>query len=425
MEKIRLTRAVRILIVSQYFWPENFRINDLTRELVRRGHSVTVLTGIPNYPTGSVFDEYKQAPEIFTCYHGAAVLRVPIFPRGTRLFQLLLNYLSFVLSASILGPWRLRNICVDVIFVFEPSPVTVGLPAILMGKVKRAPVVFWALDLWPETLVAMGVLRSRSMLKCVASMVRFIYARCDLVLGQSQGFLLNIAKYCSDKRKIRYFPSWAEDVFRETDISYAPEIPIQEGVFNIVFAGNIGEAQDMPAVLDAAEKLKHDRHIRWVFIGDGRKLSWVRDEVERRGMQENILMLGRFPIERMPSFYAHADALLVSLKKNPVFDLTIPGKIQSYLMAGIPLLGMLDGEGAAVIRNAHAGFTCSAGDSLGLVKAVQTMTQMSLDGRHQLGANGRAFAQTEFDRTMLIDRLDAWLHEAAQQHGEKRKMQRK
>lgn len=379
---------------------------------MQRGHSVTVLTGIPNYPAGRVFDAYRQNPKAFEQYSGARMWRVPMLPRGHGAVRLFLNYLSFVIGACLVGPWRLRGQQADVIFVFEPSPVTVGLPAILLGRIKRAPVVFWALDLWPETLAAIGVVRSPRVLGWVGHLVRFIYERCTLVLGQSRAFLASIAKYCSDTQKIRYFPSWAEDVFNQPDLMPAPEVPVLKGVFNVLFAGNIGEAQDLLAVLEAAESLKNNAAIRWLIVGDGRKSEWLLEEVSRRGLQANVLLLGRFPVERMPSFYAHADALLVSLKKDPVFSMTIPGKVQSYLMAGIPLLGMLDGEGAKVITEANAGLVCAAGDAGGLAAAVLEMAAMPADQRHQLGANGRAFAQKEFGRGLLIDRLELMLHEA-------------
>jgi colanic acid biosynthesis glycosyl transferase WcaI len=403
---------VKILIVSQYFWPENFRINDLTQELVQRGHSVTVLTGIPNYPSGSVFDAYLQNPKGFRNYCGARVLRAPMLARGRGAVRLFLNYISFAVSAGLAGLWRLRGQQVDVIFVFEPSPVTVGLPAIFLGRIKHAPVVFWALDLWPETLAAMGVVRSPRLLGWVGSLVRFIYERCTLVLGQSRGFMGSIAKYCSNAKKIRYFPSWAEEIFNQPDLVSAPEVPVLEGAFNVLFAGNLGEAQDLPAILDAAERLKYNTTIRWIVVGDGRKSDWLRTEVGRRGLQDSVLLLGRFPVERMPSFYAHADALLVSLKKDPVFSMTIPGKVQSYLMAGVPLVGMLDGEGAKVISEANAGLVCAAGDAVGLATLVLEMSAMSAEQRHQLGVNGRVFAQREFGRSLLMDRLEALLHEA-------------
>lgn len=403
---------MRIFVISQYFWPENFRVNDLVKEWVRRGHHVTVLTGIPNYPAGQVFEAYRDQPTAFADYEGAQVLRVPMLPRGTGSLRLILNYLSFVLGACSFGLWRLRGKSADVIFVFEPSPVTVGLPAVWLGKFKKAPVVFWALDLWPETLAAIGVVRSPRVLSWVGNMVRFIYNRCTLVLGQSRGFLGSIAQYCDDKAKIRYFPSWAEDVFTDSSLQPAPEVPEWTDGFTVVFAGNIGEAQDMPAVLEAAERLKDNSNIRWVIVGDGRKFDWLQSEVIRRGLDKQVLLPGRFPVERMPSFYAHADALLVSLKRDPVFSMTIPGKVQSYLMAGIPLLGMLDGEGAAVIRDAGAGLTCEAGDSAGLSKAVLALAAMSSVERNRLGSNGQKYAQREFERTQLMDRLEALLAEA-------------
>ena len=319
---------MRILVVSQYFWPENFRINDLVKEWVQRGHQVTVLTGIPNYPAGKVFDAYQAQPNAFAIYEGAEVVRVPMLPRGTGGLRLMLNYLSFVVGSGIFGPWRLRGKPVDVIFVFEPSPVTVGLPAVWLGRVKKAPVVFWALDLWPETLAAIGVVRSPRVLSWVGSLVRHIYNRCTMVLGQSRGFLSSIARYCDDKAKIRYFPSWAEDVFTNVSVKPAPEVPEWADGFTVLFAGNIGEAQDMPAVLDAAERLKDNASIRWVMVGDGRKSDWLQAEVVRRGLDKQVLLPARFPVERMPSFYAHADALLVSLKRDPVFSMTIPGKVQ-------------------------------------------------------------------------------------------------
>ena len=340
------------------------------------------------------------------------VRRVPMLARGQSSIRLLLNYLSFVIGGGLGGVWQLREQQADVIFVFQASPVTVGLPAILLGRIKRAPVVLWVVDLWPESLAAIGVTRSPRMLSWVGQIVKFIYKRCTLVLGQSHGFLSSIAKYCPETQKIRYFPSWAEDVFNQSDVVPATEVSVREGIFNVLFAGNIGEAQDLPAVLEAAELLKHNTAIRWLILGDGRKSSWLLEEVARRGLQGNMLLLGRFPVERMPSFYAHADALLVSLKKDPIFSLTIPGKVQSYLMAGVPLIGMLDGEGARIITEANAGRVCTAGDASGLATAVLAMAAMSATQRRQLGANGRAYAEKEFGRSLQMDKLEFLLGEA-------------
>lgn len=402
---------MKILVVSQYFWPENFRINDLVKEWVTRGHEVTVLTGKPNYPDGQVFPEFAREPERFSRYEGAQVHRVPMLARSQGSARLMLNYLSFVIGGCLWGPWLLRGLRADVIFVYEPSPITVGIPAILLGRLKRAPVVLWVLDLWPETLAAVGAVRSPGVLRMVGHLVGFIYNRCALVLGQSRAFIDSIGTYCRDRSKVRYFPSWAESLFLQTDGSRAPEVPAATDAFSILFAGNIGEAQDFPAILDAAELLRHNERIRWLIVGDGRRFEWVKGEIARRQLHERVLLLGRFPVERMPSFYAHADALIASLKSDPTFSMTIPGKVQSYLLAGKPILGMLDGEGASAIEAAGAGLVCPAGDAQGLVSAIERMAGMSPAERLAMGARGRQYAESEFDRDRLMDRLLAFFSE--------------
>ncbi len=405
---------MRLLIVSQYFWPEDFRINDLTEALVQRGYEVTVLTGIPNYPEGRVHPGFASDREAYDLFKGARIVRAPMLPRGVGSKRLMLNYASFVLGALFKGLWALRGQSFDVIFVFEPSPVTVAFPALALGRVKRAPVVFWVLDLWPETLAAVGVIRSQRVLSWVGRMVSFIYNRCHLVLGQSKGFLRHIARYCADTSKVRYFPNWVEDLYAQGASSPAPEIPFRPDLFTVVFAGNLGEAQDLPAVLEAIKILASRHDIRWLFVGDGRKASWFREAVMGSGLQDRVVMAGRYPPDRMPSFFAHADALLVSLKRDPVFSLTIPGKVQSYLMSGVPLLGMLDGEGAALIEEAQAGFTCPAGQGGALAQAVLQMAALDADERRQMGANGAAFALREFSRSALMDKLEQLMEEAAQ-----------
>jgi len=400
---------VRLLVVTQYFWPENFRINDLVAELVRRGHQVVVLTGWPNYPEGQIFSDFRGNPRGFDWYEGARVVRVPMLPRGQGGVRLILNYLTFALSASFLGPWRLRRCEFDAIFAYEPSPITVGVPAAVLRAFKKAPLAFWVLDLWPETLQAIGVIRSRFILQLVGKLVASIYKRCDLILAQSKSFIVPIARYAGKGARIEYFPSWAESVFNARDVLPAPEIPLKSGSFTVLFAGNIGDAQDFPAILAAAERLKDYPNIRWLIVGDGRMAGWVSDEIKRRGLQTSILMLGRYPVERMPSFFKHADALLVSLKDKPIFTLTIPGKLQSYLAAGIPVLAMLNGEGAEVVQNGGAGLACRAGDHRALAEAVLRLSEMPIDERKAMGMKGVALSKEEFGREKLICQLEVWL----------------
>ncbi|PWF48917.1 glycosyltransferase family 4 protein [Massilia glaciei] len=404
---------MRLLVVTQYFWPENFRINDLVAEMVARGHEVTVLCGQPNYPAGEFYPEFVAAPGKFTRYAGAEVVRVPHLARGKGGLRLMLNYASFAVSATVLGLWKLRGKPFDAILCYEPSPITVGLPAVALRASKRAPLTFWVLDLWPETLHAVGVVRSPALLAAVGRLVSFVYRRCDLILAQSRSFVPQIEKYAGAGSRIAYFPSWAEGVFDMAQAGPAPEVQARPDLFTVMFAGNVGEAQDFPAILAAAELLKDQPRVRWLIIGDGRYSAWLAAQVAARGLGHCFFLLGRHPVERMPSFFKHADALLVSLKDEAIFSMTIPGKVQSYLAAGIPLLAMLNGEGAALVKSARAGLTCDAGDHEGLAAAVLALAAMSREQRAEMGGNGLAVSAAEFCRDKLVSQLEQWLGDFA------------
>ena len=326
----------------------------------------------------------------------------------------MLNYVSFALSACLLGAWRLRSLSFEVIFVFEPSPITVGLPAVLLRRLKRVPLVFWVLDLWPETLEAVGVVKSPRVLKAVGGLVSFIYNRCDLVLAQSRSFIPAIRKHCRPDMRVEYFPSWSDTSFDFSSVEPASEVPPGGPFFNVMFAGNIGDAQDFPAILDAAENLKGDGRVRWLIVGDGRSAEWVRSEVIRRGLSDCFLMLGQYPVERMPSFFAHADALLVSLKDTPIFAMTIPGKLQSYLASGIPVLAMLNGEGSEIVSMSRSGLSSPAGDGVALAESIRKLLRLPDAELAEMGAHGLALSQTEFDRQILITRLLAWFNELSE-----------
>jgi colanic acid biosynthesis glycosyl transferase WcaI len=399
---------MRLLVVTQYFWPENFRVNDLVAEFVKRGHQVTVLTGLPNYPEGKVFEQFRADPVQYSSYQGAEIIRVPLMPRGKGSLRLMFNYLSFAASASIIGLWKLRGHQFDVIFTCQLSPVTVGLPAAVMRFAKRAPMAFWVLDLWPESLHAVGVVRSKKILQLVEKLVAFIYRRCDLILAQSRSFIPQIQKYAPKDTRIEYFPSWAESVFHMNDALPADEIPFMPGSFNVMFAGNVGDAQDFPAILAAAENLQSYKHIRWLIVGDGRMAQWVADEIKCRNLQHCVFMLGRHSLDRMPSFFKHADALIVSLKDEPIFSMTIPGKLQSYLAAGIPVVAMLNGEGADLVARSRSGVICAAGDHKGLSVAILSLAEMSIEERQVLGENGLNISVREFHRDTLMDRIESW-----------------
>jgi colanic acid biosynthesis glycosyl transferase WcaI len=405
---------VRILIFSQYFWPESFRVNDVVAALTERGHKVTVLTSTPNYPDGQVFADYAANPSAFIHYYGADIFRIPQIARGKSKLRLIANYLSFVVSGFLFAPWHLRERSFDAIFMFETSPITSALPALFLRRLKRAPLLMWVLDLWPDTLSAVGVVKSPKILKLLGQLVSFIYRKCDLILMQSKGFKENIRQYAGGDERVRYFPQWAEAGLIEQMLCVepAPEMWEQRRAFNILFAGNIGEAQDFPAILAAAEILRDETNLRWFIVGDGRASDSVRAEISRRGLNDQVVMLGRFPLERMPSFFRCADALLVSLRDEPIFALTIPGKVQSYLATGVPMVAMLNGEGRRVIEDAGSGLTCAAGDSAELAATVRTLMSLTESERAQMGNKGRAYCAAEFDRDWLIGRLEGWMAEA-------------
>jgi glycosyltransferase involved in cell wall biosynthesis len=333
-----------------------------------------------------------------------------MLPRGKGGLRLLLNYLSFAISASTVGLWKLRGHQYDAIFAYEPSPITVGLPAVAMRFLKRAPLLFWVQDLWPETLHAVGAVKSVTALSVVGKFVSFIYKRCDLILAQSKSFIPQIRKYAPPTSSVLFFPNWSDKVVTSDRLIPAPEVHPEPGCFSVMFAGNIGDAQDFPAIIAAAECLR-GHAIRWLIVGDGRMASWAAEEINKRGLQNQVLMLGRFPSDRMPSFFHHADALLVSLKDEPIFAMTIPSKLQSYLSAGIPVVAMLNGEGADVVRESGSGVTCRAGDYEGLANAVLKLSQTPHQDRQEMGRKGRELSQSEFDRDTLISRLEGWIDE--------------
>lgn len=398
---------MHVLMVSQYFWPEEFRINDLASELVSRGHQVTVLTGEPNYPKGFLFPDYRADPLAFERYNGANIIRVPLFPRQTGSIRLALNYLSFVISACTIGVWKVRKVPFDVIFSPQLSPVTAMLPAILLRALRRRKYAMWVLDLWPDTLRALGVITSPLMLCWVGKLTGFIYHRTDILYVQSKGFIGNVRKHTTSPVNIQYLPNWSEEMPDMRDVIPAPQVPESAAeTFNVMFAGAVGESQDFPTILSAAELLKDVPNLRWLIVGDGRVSDWVSAEIERRGLS-NVMMLGRHPVETMPSFYKHADAMLVSLKSDPIFAMTIPGKIQSYLAAGKPVIAMLDGEGAAVIAESGAGMSVASGDSAGLADAVRSMMAKEPAMLEAMGRSAKNYSDTVFDRGALIDRIES------------------
>jgi colanic acid biosynthesis glycosyl transferase WcaI len=399
---------MNILIVTNHFWPENFIINNFARGLHNRGHEVTVLSGIPDYPQGKFYPGYGLFKKRLDNYHGIKVLHVPLIPRGQgQALRLMLNYASFALCGSILAPFWCRG-KFDVILVYETSPVTVGLPALALKWLKSIPIVFWVQDLWPESLSATGAVHSPLILKLVAILVRLIYRDCDIILTQSGSFSPSILNLGGDPERIVYFPNSAEEFYQPLALeAEAPERTLIPSGFCLMFAGNIGAAQDFGTILAALERLSDYPDIQLVVLGDGRMRSWVESQVAERGLTARVHLLGRYPSQAMPRFFSLAGALLVTLNREPIFALTIPSKVQAYLACGRPIVAALDGEGDKVIREAGAGLTCPAGDPEALAEAVLAMYRLSEAERQAMGRRGRAYFEAHFESEMLLNRLES------------------
>lgn len=395
---------MKILIFNQYFWPENFRINEISLALKAQGHEIEVLTGKPNYPDGKIFKGYKAWGVSKQLWHNMPIYRIPIFPRGIKCsFKLAINYLSFILSGLLIAPWLLRKKEYDVIFVCGLSPIFQVIPASFLGWIKGIPVVLWVQDLWPQSAAATGYVKSSFVLKLLEKLVRFSYAHTDLILVQSEAFIEPVKNLASGQPVIHY-PNSVDDGFYSPTVTEVPEIQSLKSGFVVMFAGNVGEAQAMETIVEAASKLIDYPEIKIVILGSGSKLDWIKTQISKNNLN-NLFLEGRFPVDTMPALMCKASALLVTLTKQPIFALTVPNKIQAYLAVGKPIIACLDGEGAKVVSSSEAGLVVAAEDASGLVQAIIRLYQMPDAERVQMGENGRAYFKKYFDENMLVGKL--------------------
>jgi colanic acid biosynthesis glycosyl transferase WcaI len=406
---------MNILVLSQYFWPENFRINDVVQGLADRGHAVTVYTGMPNYPQGRYFSGYGFFGPLRDRLGSVPIRRAPLIARGAggRL-RLALNYASHALLATALAPWLARG-SYDAILVYEPSPMTIGIPARALRSLKRAPVLFWVQDLWPESLAATGAIRNPFLLAAAGRLVRWIYRGCDRVLVQSRAFIPSLEAHGVPRERIGYLPNSAESFYRRVPRSgedaEAAELPAG---FRVIFAGNIGAAQDFATILSAAELLRDQPHIQWIIIGDGRMRGWVQDQVRTRRLEVTFHLLGSRSPERMPRYFAHADVLLATLRREPIFAYTIPSKLQSYLACGRPVVVALEGEGGRIVKESGAGWAVPPEDPKALADAVLAASRLPGAEREAMGDRGEVFFREHFEREKLLTRLEQELAEVAE-----------
>ena len=395
---------MRILVISQYFYPENFRINDLCLGLKSNGNSVTVLTAKPNYPKGRFFSGYTFFNKSTEEYKGIKVYRSPLIPRGNaKGFNLFLNYISFV----IFGFFTLFLIKekFDKIFVYAPSPITVGYLGIAASFIFRAKPYLWVHDLWPESVKDAGGINNKFFLYLVDLMTKSIYYFYDNILVQSPSFSDYLLNQGVSESKIIFYPYYAENFYKVVKENSKIKSQFGKGL-KIVFAGNIGVAQSFDTIFYAAKILATKlKNFKFIIIGDGRDRQRIQKKIADNSLDNYFEFLGSYPPEKMPTFFASADALLVSLKDTKIFSMTIPGKLQSYLACGKPIIASLNGIGAKLVEESNSGFVSRAEDPESLADSILKFTKLSLAQKKELGRNARIFYKKEFERSRLLTRL--------------------
>lgn len=401
-----------ILIVSQYFYPEQFRINDIAVEWVKRGYKVTVLTGIPNYPQGKFFEGYGWRKKRRETWNGVDIIRLPIIARGHSSVGLVFNYFSFVVSGYF---WKVfTKLRPDTVFTYEVSPMTQALIGVWFSKKRKIPNVLYVTDLWPQNVEIITGIHSKLIIGPISKMVNYIYKRCDKILISSKSFKKDISSRieCGNEsadEKIIYWPQYAEDFYKPLSDAPQKEIP-RDGVFNIVFAGNIGYAQGLGILVDVAKQLKEKAlSVRFNIIGDGRFKPELTDKIKSAGTEQYFNFIDRKPAEEIPEYFFFADALLICLSKSEVFSMTIPAKTQSCMACGKPILVSADGEVQEIIRDSGSGLASNAEDADGLRENIIKMMNMTLTDKLKLGENALRYSLENFNKSKLLDYAESIL----------------
>lgn len=382
---------MKILILSQNYIPEpDPKMHILAKGLFERQHDVTVLTGFPNYPEGKIYTGYRQNFFKREKIDGVKIIRLPLYPdRSNSVVRRSLNYLSFPISASILGPWLCGR--ADLMFVYHP-PITLGIPAWIISLLKTIPFVFEIQDMWPETLPATGMVSNPLILKCLAKLAAFTYSKASAITVISPGFKENLISKGVPSEKIHIFYNWAYEgnfSFPTPDTRLAKQLNLNSH-FNILYAGNMGPAQGLHNVIEAAAKLTDLKDLQFVFLGIGIDRDRLEKMVEKKKLT-NVKFLPRQPMEMMPSIYGIVDAVMIHLTNEPLFEITVPGKTQSCLLAGKPIIVAVNGDAANLVIKAKAGLAVRAMNPEDLARAVRKLYAMLPEERETMGLNGRAY----------------------------------
>jgi len=399
---------MKITILSQYFYPEQFLISQLASELKNKGHDVHVLTGLPNYPKGEFFQGYSFWKGPFFEYYNkdVPVYRTPILPRGKGFFRLSLNYLSFILSAFI-STFRIPKS--DIYLVYATSPITSAIPAIIHKFFSKTPVVIWLQDLWPESLSAiLGIQKETLLYKVVEYLVRWIYKNTDYIFIQSPRFKENLSQYNFPLEYSDFIPSWGEELSHNPEnINWINSIPNDK--FKITFAGNIGIAQSIDTIFEAAILLKENNEILFLIVGDGRELERLKKQAKDINLN-NIIFFGRKQFQDMATLFQKSDALLVTLKKQEISEKTIPAKAVQYLAAKKPIISGTGGITNELITQAQAGLTVEPENPKELAAAILSLSKISNEDREKMGENAYTFFKQNFTKKIIINKIEESLN---------------
>lgn len=398
-----------ILVIAQYFYPEQFRINDICTEWVKRGYKVTVVTGIPNYPQGKYYDGYGLFKKRKETYNGMDIIRIPLVPRGNNSIMLALNYLSFVVSGFF---WKaFTKIKADYVFIFEVSPMTQALPGVWYARKKKIPCYLYVQDLWPENVEIITGIKNKKIIGAIGKMVDYIYRGCTRIFTTSESFVKSIHDRGVPLDKIEYWPQYAEDFYIPIEEMSIPEIP-KDDAFNIIFAGNIGAAQGLDILPKAAEiiKTKSEKQIRFNIVGDGRYKNEFVNIVNAKGLDDMFNFIPKQPATRIPEFMAASDAAFLSLTDSPLFAMTIPAKLQSYMACGIPNIASAAGETAKIIKESNSGLCGSPGNAEELADNIIKLSIKSREELKILGDNARKYYDSHFNKNILLDKMDIYFN---------------
>ncbi|MDQ7844004.1 MAG: glycosyltransferase family 4 protein [Armatimonadota bacterium] len=404
---------MRVIILTQHYKPEPLpKAHELAEGLAVRGHQVTVITGFPNYPTGRLYDGYRIRPWTVQTIDGVRVVRLALYPdHSASALRRLANYGSFMAMAAVLGPIFAGP--ADAMFVIHP-PLTIAIPAYVIGRLRHVPYVFAVGDLWPEAIVAAGMLREGLPVRMLRRLARFAYRHAAVVAPVTSAIGEHLAAAGVPRARLRVIPDWVDEVLYRP-LPPDPALAAQLGVagrFTVMFAGQIGIVQHLSTVVEAAALLGDHPDVRFVIVGDGVDRARLIRDVEARRLT-NITFPGQRPPEEMPRLLALADVLLVHLSGDPIFRLSVPAKVYAYMACGKPILAALDGAGAEVVRAAGAGLVCPPAQPRALADAVLEFRRLSVATRQEMGRRAREVFLGRYARRVVLDQCEALLARVA------------